>query len=121
MRSLLLILLLLLMVSVSAESAIEAFAYPTPWSFGEGDLTLHLEIDEESTASLTFVVVNMAGDEVVRLQGVLVPWMTSDEGAYVYEAAWDGRGADGRPVAPGTYICYVEGFHETAFRFIVKR
>lgn len=97
-----------------------AYAYPTPWACGDGDLTFHLEISWELSSPPVFVVVDLAGEEVVRVSGS-VPWTRVEGEDYVYEAVWDGRNADGRPVAPGTFICYVEGIQETAFRFIVTR
>jgi hypothetical protein len=118
-RNLLSILLFLLMVSVSAESAVKAFAYPTPWSFGEGDLTLRIISTGEITP--VFIVCDMSGDEVISLSGKLTGTVSEDGFSLIYEAVWDGRNADGQPVSPGTYICYVEGVSDTIFRFIVTR
>ncbi|HDR06676.1 MAG TPA: hypothetical protein ENN88_03495 [Candidatus Coatesbacteria bacterium] len=98
-----------------------AYAYPTPWACGGGELTLHFESGEMLSSPPTFVIVDMAGVEVIRVRGELAVWRKDEEGGFIYEAAWDGRNADGRLVAPGTYICYVEGVRDTAFRFIVKR
>ncbi|MCK4594176.1 hypothetical protein KAU45_06710 [bacterium] len=128
MRNLLSILLFLLMVSVSAESAVEALAYPTPWSFGEGDLTLRIIFNKgfkplaSKEITPVFIVCDMSGYEVISLSGELTGTVSEDGFSLIYEAVWDGRNADGRLVAPGTYICYVEGVPDAAvFRFIVKR
>ncbi|HUT99224.1 MAG TPA: hypothetical protein VM054_09135 [bacterium] len=95
-----------------------AYAYPTPWACGDGELTLRFEAGEALSSPPVFVVVDLAGEEVVRVRDSRT--RVVEEGN-VYEVAWDGRNAAGRLVAPGTYICYVQGFPETAFRFIVTR
>ena len=84
-------------------------------------LSCHQEIGEELDTYPTFVVVDLAGDEVIRLTGELTGGTPEDEADFIYETVWDGRNADGRTVAPGTYVCYVEGIQETTFRFIVTR
>jgi hypothetical protein len=110
-----------LLLTATTSAAVEAYAYPMPWDYGDGELILRLETDEELAEAPVFVVVDMTGDEVIRLTGGLTGGTSEDETDLIYEVAWDGRNADGRPVAPGTYVCYVEGVAETAFRFIVTR
>lgn len=108
-----------LLAAVSVAAAVEAYAFPTPWSFGEGDLTLRIISTGEITP--VFIVCDMSGNEVISLSGELTGTVSEDDVSLIYEAVWDGRNSDGRPVAPGTYICYVEGVAGSSFRFIVTR
>ncbi|OGD79594.1 MAG: hypothetical protein A2Y64_08035 [Candidatus Coatesbacteria bacterium RBG_13_66_14] len=97
------------------------FAYPTPWVCGDGELTFRLETIWELPSPIVFVVIDTAGDEVIRVEGGPAGAQSIYGYSFFFEAVWDGRNADGRLVAPGTYICYVEGVSDSAFRFIVTR
>jgi hypothetical protein len=97
------------------------YAYPVPWAPADGPLTLHYESGGSSSPP-TFVIVDTLGEEVVRLTGERVYTGAVGSGDYdalaVFEVAWDGCNAGGRPVKAGTYLCYVQGH---IFRFIVVR
>jgi hypothetical protein len=97
------------------------YAYPVPWSSDDGLLTLHFE-DYNSNVP-TFIIVDLLGEEITRLTGELVRQDSAEEydggeTEYVFEAHWNGETASGRPVAAGTYLCFVEDIY---FRFILNR
>ncbi len=101
---------------------IYCYAYPVPWSPSEGPLTLHYESGNDNAP--TFIIVDALGEEIARLAGARVNQGRAESiDGYEYEivefeAVWDGRNRNGRPVKAGTYFCYVKN---RVFRFIVVR
>jgi hypothetical protein len=100
--------------TIAAESPAEPMAvmghlalslrqnFPNPFV---GSTTIRFTLPERSAVSLR--VFNLLGQEVATLASG-----TAEAG--MHSVIWNGRGRDGRPVAPGIYFCRMEAgsFHQ---------
>jgi exo beta-1,2-glucooligosaccharide sophorohydrolase (non-reducing end) len=97
-------------VEPAAPVALRLAAAPNP---SAGAMTFALDLPAAGTAELE--VFDLSGRRVSRMR---------DEGLGVgrHALAWDGRGADGQPVAPGVYLARVRsGGYAVTTRFVRMR